>query len=169
MIERLKPEHMKRTADLLQQKPRVTRLLVSLLRLTRARFTSGVIGVILNDRQQVLLVKHVFHPDYPWGFPGGWIERRESPRAALRRELEEELGIVDVEIGMPLAVETGSLFPTHLDVAFLCKTAATVTHISRELLEYRWMPLLEMPRLSPFHQLARDAAAALAPYEVKEV
>lgn len=167
MIERLKPEHMKRTADLLQRMPRTTRLLVSFLRITRARFTAGVIGVILNDHQQVLLVKHVFHPDYQWGFPGGWIERRESPREALKRELEEELGLVDVRIGVPLAVETGALFPTHLDVAFLCKTSAAITHISRELLEYRWVPLPEVPRLSPFHQRARDAAAVLAPYEVK--
>ncbi|HPG28583.1 MAG TPA: (deoxy)nucleoside triphosphate pyrophosphohydrolase, partial [Myxococcota bacterium] len=33
-----------------------------------------------------------------WEFPGGKVERRESPRAALAREIEEELGLA-VEVG----------------------------------------------------------------------
>jgi len=166
MIERLKPVQMERTAALLKKMPRATNLLVRLMRLTRARFTSGVVGVVLNDNQQVLLVKHVFHPEHPWGLPGGWIERRESPKDALERELQEELGI-SVEVGMPLVVETGQLFPTHLDIAYLCRTNETVKHISRELLEFRWMALSDTPQVAPFHQQALDAAANRTPNEVK--
>lgn len=49
-------------------------------------------GVLFFDGQgRVLLV----HPTYKdtWDIPGGYVERGESPAAACRRELKEELGI----------------------------------------------------------------------------
>ena len=49
-------------------------------------------GALFFDHQgRVLLV----HPTYKdtWDVPGGYVERGESPAAACRRELKEELGI----------------------------------------------------------------------------
>jgi 8-oxo-dGTP pyrophosphatase MutT (NUDIX family) len=48
-------------------------------------------ALFLDDRGRVLLV----HPTYKdhWDIPGGYVERGESPAAACRRELKEELGI----------------------------------------------------------------------------
>jgi 8-oxo-dGTP diphosphatase len=48
-------------------------------------------ALFFDDKGRVLLV----HPTYKdtWDIPGGYVERGESPAAACRRELREELGI----------------------------------------------------------------------------
>jgi 8-oxo-dGTP diphosphatase len=53
-----------------------------------------VAGVI--ERDGLLLVCQRRHNDshpFKWEFPGGKVERGETPRAALERELQEELAI----------------------------------------------------------------------------
>ena len=61
---------------------------------SRARFSAGVIGVVFDDNGHVLLVEHVFHPHLPWGLPGGWIDKHESPADAVQRDFREELELV---------------------------------------------------------------------------
>ena len=54
-----------------------------------------VAGLIVKDGK-LLVCQRTRHQTMPlkWEFPGGKIEEGEQPRDALRRELEEELGIV---------------------------------------------------------------------------
>jgi 8-oxo-dGTP diphosphatase len=53
-----------------------------------------VAGLIVKDGK-LLVCQRTRHQTMPlkWEFPGGKIEEGEQPREALRRELEEELGI----------------------------------------------------------------------------
>lgn len=53
-----------------------------------------VAALILKD-DEILACQRTRHQPMPlkWEFPGGKIEEGEQPRDALRRELEEELGI----------------------------------------------------------------------------
>ena len=55
--------------------------------------TVGVRGLVIDDRGQVLLVRHTYGQRV-WQLPGGGVHRRESIVAALHRELREETGVL---------------------------------------------------------------------------
>lgn len=59
-----------------------------------------VVAALMVKDQKILVCQRTRHQTMPlkWEFPGGKIEDGEQPREALRRELDEELGI-DAEIG----------------------------------------------------------------------
>jgi 8-oxo-dGTP diphosphatase len=55
-----------------------------------------VVAALVVKEGKLLVCQRTRHQTMPlkWEFPGGKIEEGEQPRDALRRELEEELGIV---------------------------------------------------------------------------
>jgi 8-oxo-dGTP diphosphatase len=59
-----------------------------------------VVAAVIEKDGKLLVCQRTRHQTMPlkWEFPGGKIEEGEQPRDALRRELEEELGI-DATIG----------------------------------------------------------------------
>ena len=54
-----------------------------------------VVAALIQRDGKLLVCQRTRHQTMPlkWEFPGGKIEQGEQPRDALRRELEEELGI----------------------------------------------------------------------------
>jgi ADP-ribose pyrophosphatase YjhB (NUDIX family) len=138
-------------ARFLRRFPWIVAIMRVLFRLTQARFTAGVVGIVTDGQGRVLLVEHVFHPYCPWGLPGGWVDRREHPARAVQRELKEELGL-DVEVGRLLHMDMNE--PGHLDFAYACRAQGQVQSVSYELLGYRWCGLDELPRLQKFHYQA---------------
>lgn len=82
------------------------------------RIREAVRALVIDPDRRVLLVRWDF-PDRPelgypamsvWGTPGGGMEPGEDTEVALRRELDEELGLVDAEIG-PQVWERTYLIP----------------------------------------------------------
>ena len=63
-----------------------------------------VVAGLIFKHDQILVCQRTRHQTMPlkWEFPGGKIEEGEQPRDALRRELNEELGI-DAVIGEEVA------------------------------------------------------------------
>ena len=55
-----------------------------------------VVAALIAKDGKLLVCQRTRHQTMPlkWEFPGGKIEPKEQPRDALRRELEEELGIL---------------------------------------------------------------------------
>ena len=54
-----------------------------------------VVAALIWRGHEILICQRTRHQPMPlkWEFPGGKIEEGEQPRDALRRELDEELGI----------------------------------------------------------------------------
>jgi 8-oxo-dGTP diphosphatase len=71
-----------------------------------------VVAAVIVEEGRVLLSQRKAgqHLAGAWEFPGGKVEPGEDPRAALARELSEELG-VDCAIGAPIEV-TYHRYPT---------------------------------------------------------
>jgi 8-oxo-dGTP diphosphatase len=63
-----------------------------------------VVAALIFKHEQILVCQRTRHQTMPlkWEFPGGKIEEGEQPRDALRRELNEELGI-EATIGEEVA------------------------------------------------------------------
>lgn len=142
---------MRRVANTLRHITWLMPLAQSVWRIGQARYTVGAVAVILNSDRNILLVEHVFHPEIPWGLPGGWVGRNETPDVAILREIHEELGLA-IELKKQLLFEVER--KGHYNLAYLCKPLGEIGTLSPELLSYRWVDYLDLPTLYPFHYRA---------------
>lgn len=63
------------------------------MRFFQDQFLVGVTGVILNDKNEVLLFKHTYR-QHSWSLPGGYVKAGEHPQDGLEREIFEESQLV---------------------------------------------------------------------------
>lgn len=144
-----------RIANLIRRYPFIIRLPYLLYRRFQTRYTIGVVGVLFNEVGHILIVEHVFHPEHPWGLPGGWIGRDEQPALAILRELEEELKL---KANIQQILHIDKRFKNHIDIAFLCEASNEIGDLSFELLGYKWIEPEKLPPLNTFHEKAIEIA-----------
>lgn len=111
-------------------------------------------AIVLFNNGKVALIKRVRDDKTYYVFPGGGIEKNETPKDAAKREAREELGL-EVEIGPCLfeltenlqefyflAEETGGIFGTGSGEEF------TSYHPERGSYEAVWMPMELLPSIT---------------------
>ncbi len=125
----------------------------------RPHFTAVATGVIRKG-DEVLVGRRPQGQSLAgqWEFPGGKIEVNESPEAALKRELSEELGI-EAEIGDLMLAQThyygeSGLIILIFDVHFWQGEPKTKHHDSLRWVKIDDLPGIDMPEANK-HILSR--------------
>ena len=123
--------------------PVIKWLLVLAVHIFATRHHVGVAVAVINQEGHVLLLRHVFHPEVPWGLPGGWLGRREGPGEAALRELNEETGLV-ADLGPVIYLEHNE-WPPRVAIGYVARARSAPMTLSGEILEAAWFPQDELP------------------------
>jgi ADP-ribose pyrophosphatase YjhB (NUDIX family) len=147
---------MKEMAARLIRLPLMRRLMVLGLYVIVPRHRAGVAVVVLDRDGRVLMLRHVFHPLAPWGLPGGWLGRNESPAEGVLRELREETGLTAV-LG-PVVHTTNEGVPRHLGISYVAWAEAGPFKLSGEIIEAGWFSPDNLPK--PMYGFVYDSIQA---------
>jgi ADP-ribose pyrophosphatase YjhB (NUDIX family) len=139
------------------------RLLGLFVRPFRARFTAGSLVIVLNENEELLLVRNRYRERGAFSLPGGFIRYRELPAEAAQRELREEASLV-LPIEAFLAIATYEQpWAAHIDNLFVCRIDRFAIGRRGHLEEIR---SAQWVALSSFPPLNRGAAYALRVYQL---
>ena len=124
--------------------------------------TNGVRALILNDKNEILLVFHTYIPG--WHFPGGGVDKGESPRQAIIREVHEEAGIIVKE--EPTLYECyHHKYAGAEDIIcmYIIKKFESQSFQSPEIKEAKWFSLDKLP-----HDISKASKRRIGEYFFKQ-
>ncbi|MFC1687515.1 NUDIX hydrolase [Patescibacteria group bacterium] len=109
---------------------------------------ANVIGIVLNTKKKILLLKRV-KPPYKnyWTLPGGAIEGNEKVESAMIREMHEETGlkvIIKALVGIHSGGNYEPRYPA-FSIVFLLKAKNSKVIINKESVEWKWFSLRKLP------------------------
>jgi len=131
-----------------------------------AQFNARVLGVLMNDDGEILLLKRAPNPNSPehigWEFCGGGIEHNETPEAAIEREYKEETGL-KVEAMQIFNARTGTREAAPLlNIAYLCRHVSGKVALTAEHTEFLWVAIEDLADYDLGRHLNLDRDAFLA-------
>lgn len=115
------------------------------------KFIIGVSGVILNEHQQILLLRHRFWHPGSWGLPSGYANRNEKIEDTLRREIREETRY-EVQVTHFLRMVSG--YRLRLEVSYAGHLIGGSLQLDpKEVIEAKFFGIDELPDgLLPSHR-----------------
>lgn len=121
-----------------------------LLRRLNPTFLVGVVAVIIDDQNRVLLFHHTYRTRWAWSLPGGWLRRGEEPDAGVAREIKEETNL-DIQVLRPLAATAMSVAP-NFEVIYLARLTGGTFSPSAEVDRIDWFAVDQVPELKEYQQ-----------------
>ena len=123
------------------------RVRTALIWLLSPKFTVGVVALVRDDKDRILLLRHTYRLARPWGLPGGGLKPGESLEECLRRELREEIGM---EVEIEGLLSCAAHFDRRLvDMIFACRPAPghslATFQPNSEIAEARFFPPDALP------------------------
>lgn len=115
-----------------------------LMRVFQDVFLIGVTGIIFNDKNEILIFKHVYRT-HSWSLPGGYIKSGEHPQEGIEREIYEESGLV-VSADELIKTRTDRT-SARLDLCFVGKFIGGDFKPTHEVTEYGFYTLENLPLL----------------------
>lgn len=119
--------------------------------MTKVRKHIDVVAAVIENNQEYLCVQRGKHKydylAYKYEFPGGKVEKGETPEAALEREIAEEL-LADISVEK-LIINVNHAYPD-FDVtlkAFLCHFKGEVKFTLTEHIRAQWLSNIELESL----------------------
>jgi 8-oxo-dGTP diphosphatase len=105
------------------------------------RKTIRVVGAVIEDEGRYLITQRRPNAVLPllWEFPGGRVEEGESDVAALRREIDERLG-VEVEVSQPWICFRTHPYDRYTVDLYLYECALTGGELEKRAVhDFRWV------------------------------
>jgi ADP-ribose pyrophosphatase YjhB (NUDIX family) len=122
-----------------------------LIWLLSPKFVVGVSGVLRDQQGRILLLRHTYRGNTPWGLPGGGLKPGESLEQCLVREFHEETGL-HIEV---ITMLSGAAHPERrlVDMIFSCRflpaQSLDAFTPNAEVSEARFFHLHELPASIP--------------------
>ena len=133
--------------------PKGLQLLI--MRFFQDQFLVGVTGIIFNQKNEILLFKHLYRA-HQWSLPGGYLKSGEHPMEGLEREIKEESGlIVSIDDSLKTRTDRGS---ARLDICYTGELIGGDFTPTHEVSEFGFFNMSNFPLLRKNQVILIDQA-----------